>query len=307
MNKFEILRNTVSEQNTSNGNNKKTNRNNTITNIKTTETKSSQFCNNCGLRGHSYNVCKYPITSIGVIAYKYDVSLNDYVFLMIRRRNTLGFVDFMRGKYNLYDKQYIQNLINEMTIDEKEMILYNTFNDLWGYLWQDTYSNKYKNEEKISSAKFETLYSGVTTNNETYTLEDIVNNSTTTWKEEEWGFPKGRRSYQEKDTMTALREFSEETGYSINNLELISNVIPFQEIFTGSNFKSYKHKYYLGKIIDNEIPKYNLDNYQMSEVSMIKWKTLDECLSCIRPYNKERIRIIKNVYNLLHIHNIVYT
>jgi hypothetical protein len=33
------------------------------------------------------------------------------------------------------------------------------------------------------------------------------------WKEQEWGFPKGRRDSQESDFICGLREFTEETGY----------------------------------------------------------------------------------------------
>ena len=39
-----------------------------------------------------------------------------------------------------------------------------------------------------------------------------------------------------------IREFEEETGYEREDIELIHNLIPFDEIFTGSNLKSYKHK-----------------------------------------------------------------
>ena len=34
-------------------------------------------------------------------------------------------------------------------------------------------------------------------------------------------------------------------GGGIQSLENIKNLLPFEEIFTGSNYKSYKHKYYL--------------------------------------------------------------
>ena len=44
---------------------------------------------------------------------------------MICRKDSLSFVDFMRGKYNITNTQHILNLITEMTITEKEMILNN--------------------------------------------------------------------------------------------------------------------------------------------------------------------------------------
>ena len=65
-----------------------------------------------------------------------------------------------------------------------------------------------------------------------------VGNSKTQWKETEWEFPKGRRNYQEKDLDCALREFEEETGILRNNISVIENILPFEEIFIGTNHKS---------------------------------------------------------------------
>ena len=44
---------------------------------------------------------------------------NDYKMLLICRKDSLGYVDFIRGRYNLENKQYIMNLIDIMTIKEK--------------------------------------------------------------------------------------------------------------------------------------------------------------------------------------------
>ena len=57
------------------------------------------FCNNCNRNNHVYNNCRAPITSIGVIAFRCGESGPE--FLMIRRRDSFGFVDFVRGKYSL--------------------------------------------------------------------------------------------------------------------------------------------------------------------------------------------------------------
>ena len=70
-------------------------------------------------------------------------------------------------------------------------------------------------------------------------------------------------------------------------------------MFLGSNHKSYKHKYFLGYIEDKEDTEDNLNNYQPSEVSKIEWKTLDECLKSIRPYNLEKKQLIININKVL--------
>ena len=156
---------------------------------------------------------------------------------------------------------------------------------------------QYRGEELISKKKFEELKIGVTSNNEKYNLNMLLDNSDTSWNDPEWGFPKGRRNYQEKDQECAIREWEEETGYSAKNLEFISNILPYEEIFTGSNFKSYKHKYYIAYM--NEIPKIQNANFQKTEVSKIDWLTFDETVKLIRPYNLERIEIINTLKSVL--------
>ena len=87
--------------------------------------KTYHFCNNCGKQGHMFNSCKLPIISLGIIAFrKVD---NNIQYLMICRKDSLGFIEFLRGKYPLYNKNYILNLINEMTSEEKKMLLEKDF------------------------------------------------------------------------------------------------------------------------------------------------------------------------------------
>jgi len=259
----------------------------------------NSYCSNCGKSGHVYHQCKMPIISIGVIAFKFDDKINDFQFLMIRRKDTLGFMDFMRGKYSIYNKEYILNLLKEMTIEEKEKLTSKSFDTMWGELWSgNPILQQYKNEENVSKEKFNALTSGIMTQNETYTLDELIriSNKTSKWVEAEWGFPKGRRNYNENDISCAIREFVEETGYSQKNLYNIENIQPFEEIFMGSNYKSYKHKYYLMKM-DGKITE--ITSFDKTEVSKIEWKTYKECLDCIRPYNLEKKAVIENIYKCL--------
>jgi hypothetical protein len=78
-------------------------------------------------------------------------------------------------------------------------------------------------------------------------------------------------------------------------------VLPFEEIFTGSNYKSYKHKYYVA-IMENSLEKTN--SYQRTEVSKMEWKTYEECIESIRPYNLEKIKLITNINNMLKTYKI---
>jgi ADP-ribose pyrophosphatase YjhB (NUDIX family) len=256
--------------------------------------KEFNFCNNCGKHGHLFHQCKNPITSIGLIVFNNKDNLK---YLMIRRKDSLGYVDFMRGKYPLFNKRHLLNIINEMTVNEKNNLLSKEFDILWQELWGDHIGVQYRGEEKTSKEKFNSLKAGITLKTITYNLESLIKESEYQWQEPEWGFPKGRRNYQEKDLTCALREFEEETGCNKNNLKVIYNLIPIEELFTGSNYKSYKHKYFIAYMDDNNI---KLDNYQKSEVSKIEWKNYDDCIKHIRPYNLEKIDIIKQVNHILN-------
>lgn len=259
---------------------------------------NEQYCNNCGKEGHLYHQCKIPITSIGLIAFR--IHDNDLQYLMICRKDTLGYIDFMRGKYSVYNKDYIMNMLKQMSYEEKQNLNKLTFDELWMGIWgTDSISSQYKAEKTISSEKFNLLKAGVITKNDFYTLDTIIEDSNQyhTWDEPEWGFPKGRRNFKEKDFDCALREFNEETGYCIHTLRTIQNIYPYEEIFTGSNYKSYKHKYYLAFM--KKTDTLHTDNYERSEVSKMDWKSYSECMKAIRPYNLEKIRMLTNIHHTL--------
>ncbi len=256
------------------------------------ETTSLRYCNNCGKQGHVYNNCKIPITSYGVILYR--VGSRGIEFLMARRRNTYGFLEVIRGKYPTDNLTYLKKMIDQMTLDEKQCLATKSFPDLWKKVWgYPIASSKYTHEEHASSEKL---------SNVREQIKDIVEHSNTCWVEPEWGFPKGRRNSFEKDQDCALREFEEETGISIKYLNLIENILPFEEIFIGSNMKSYKHKYYLAQMDYNVSIKLNY-KYQESEISAVEWKTFEECVNSIRDYNLEKKDLIRNVYRVIQKYN----
>jgi ADP-ribose pyrophosphatase YjhB (NUDIX family) len=245
-----------------------------------------------------YHQCRQPITSIGIIAFRNNKMNNKIEFLLIRRNHSLGFSDFISGKYPLYNKNYLINIINEMSNSEKKMILEKDFDDLWKCFWGETENVKYRSDEKISRSKYISLKIGITINNQEYNLKSLINESVTNWEETEWGFPKGRRNFQEKDLHCGIREFEEETGYNINELSIIQNLIPYEEIFTGSNYKSYKHKYYVG-YMNNDNTNEMIKHRKNYEVDKIAWFNYENACSIIRPYNLEKLSILEKVNKFL--------
>ena len=252
------------------------------------------YCNNCGKKGHMFYSCCLPITSNGIIAFRKNPETKIFEYLLIRRKHTLGFIDFIRGKYSVYNRYYISNMIFQMTNDEKEMLKTMSFDDIWFNIWEKPANfSHYKNEETVSKEKFNQLKHGI---NGEYTLTDLVNTCLSVWTEPEWGFPKGRRNYNETDLDCAIREFNEESGFQLSKMNVVNNILPFEENFCGSNYKMYKHKYYL-TYMDYESS--NKIASLSNEISDIKWKPYTECYTSIRPYNLEKKRMLSNIDILL--------
>ena len=263
------------------------------------------FCNNCGKYGnHTYSNCKFPTTSIGLVAARPGAVANSYEFLMIRRKDTLGFVDFVRGKYTFADFVHLQNIIDEMTMDEKLRLLESEFKQLWTEMWGGYTNSQFTGEEAQSRDKFNRLKNGITVrgSGRTVTLHDLVHGSPTRWTHAEWGFPKGRRNNQECDIDCAIRETHEETGYAVSKSDILSNVAPFEEVFIGSNFKSYKHKYFVA-VVQNELQP--TSEFERSEVSKLKWMPYDACVKKIRPYNVEKIKMLSRIHSVLTTYRII--
>ena len=158
-----------------------------------------QTCNNCGMCGHLFYNCKKPIMSFGIICYR--IINNEIQYLMIRRKDSLGYVDFLRGKYNQNNNFHLGNIIKEMTIAEIENIKNHDYSELWDKLWNKK-NEKYdrKNYEKFNYVKDNKI--------------ELLDKNNKNWSEPEWGFPKGRRNNRENDFDCSMREFEEETGFS---------------------------------------------------------------------------------------------
>jgi ADP-ribose pyrophosphatase YjhB (NUDIX family) len=297
---------------------------------KTYSNKQQQYCNNCGKYGHLFSSCVVPITSLGIIAFRkkmkttYSVDVpsdssqlhidteervieisseskdinNQFEYLMIQRVDSFGYVEFMRGKYSLHNYSLLKNIIDEMTIQEKQNILTKPFDDLWISLWGEYSGLQYKGEQQTSKNKYLQLKSGIKRDGMTYSLDSLISSSTTQWETAEWGFPKGRRNNQEKDLDCAIREFTEETGYSKESLQQVYNIFPYEEIFFGSNMKCYKNKYFL-HYMNNSNMKLS-SGYQKSEVNNMKWLSYNECMNIIRPYNVEKKNMLTSINNTLH-------
>jgi 8-oxo-dGTP pyrophosphatase MutT (NUDIX family) len=219
-------------------------------------------------------------------------------FLLIRRKNTLGYIEFMRGRYDISDVDTIISLFEQMTKEEICGLKNDNFNDLWDNLWQssikdDKMNNQYKNDFEQSKKKFNLLKNVERYPNLLFYIEHVKPK----YDNPEWGFPKGRRDNVEKNIECAKRELYEETGYDSNEYFLLKKFMPNQEILLGTNYVEYKHIYYTGIINTNKIPK--LDIKQTDEIGKISWVSYSDALKIIRPYHKNKIEILNELLLLI--------
>ena len=180
--------------------------------------KIEKYCGNCGSRNHSYNYCNQPLSSYGLICFRPRRKKNnddntshyklDYEIVMVQRKYTIGYIEFLRGKYQTHNLKYLKKIISLMVDDERNNILHIAdFDKLRDELRMNQKTKLYKYEYDESRKKFN------------YLLKKGLIQSLFTkvklWDEPEWGLPKGRRNNYETNLECAIREFTEETGIKV--------------------------------------------------------------------------------------------
>ncbi len=275
---------------------------------------NKSLCTNCNNPGHTYKHCLAPVNSYGIIAFRIkdkDWSLasgltagagrnhngiesigKNIEFLLIKRKDSLRFVDFVRGKYNISDETYLKQLFSNMTISEREFLSTTTFDDLWKHVWGTASVRNYKNDYENSREKFEKL-------KET-SLKRLLDETISVWTEPEWGFPKGRRNPRESDEDCAIREFEEETGIMRSSFKIIKNIDPIVESFYADNGVNYCHKYLLAQMHPSvQFSKIDMNPHMEREIGDICWFSIDEALAHIRSENVEKREILLRVSGIL--------
>jgi 8-oxo-dGTP pyrophosphatase MutT (NUDIX family) len=268
-------------------------------------------CTNCAEIGHILRDCIHPITSFGIIVYKifYNKEQEDKFantqklsilenlktppgleypkikMLLIQRKDTIGYTDFVRGKYK---QSIIGAYFSEMTKDEQITLTTETFENIWDSLWINHRSKTYKNEYEYAKRKFTTRDIG-----------ELVKRYPSNYSFQEFGFPKGRRNIRELDIDCAIREFDEETSYKQSDYHLTGETLV--EDFKGTDNIRYKHIYYLAELSDNAYPPiFDINNkYQVEEIKSIGFYTLEETMLLIREYDTEKRKVAILAHNLV--------
>lgn len=210
-------------------------------------------------------------------------------FLIVQRKKSLGYLEFMRGRYNIDNLTMLVRLLEQMTPDELDDIDKIDFDTLWNDLWDcNNIKNKNHHREYVTSKqKFYQLK---------LTHGDILKNTKPLFSFNEWGFPKGRREPYESDLVCAVREFEEETMFGESDYILLEKCKSIRENLIGTNGVEYAHNYFLS-LLNNTVCDSDKSNREICQSQILN---VSECLNKIRPYHKNKIRIIKGVYTIIN-------
>jgi 8-oxo-dGTP pyrophosphatase MutT (NUDIX family) len=243
------------------------------------------YCNNCGGKGHLFRTCKDPVLSCGLLLIdrpSLPVDPETIRVLMIRRKDSMSFAEFMRGKYDPTDIPYLSTLVQNMTLKEQAALASDSFEVLWRQLWGDD----------RTSADF------LPSRDRFYQVDRIglMRNNLSEYTEPEWGFPKGRRMRGETDLACAVREFGEETNVPRDAYVVLKNII-LEETFTGLNTVQYKHIYFVALLKQPELVNLSqrFTPMQRREISGLAWKSLEDAAALIRPHHVERMGMLNQL------------
>lgn len=198
-------------------------------------------CNNCGQIGHIIKNCKEPITSFGIILVKKDKK-NKY--LMQKRKDSIAYLEIIRGKFQLNNIHYIQKLVDNCTIPEREKLVSEKTEKMIHILkpkdFQIVYDKVYK------------LKNGFMYNNVKYDIHYFIEHSNIQLTDCEYSFPKGRKNQNETILNCAIRETYEETGLRKDIDYILTDTI-ITELLIGINNREYKYIYFIGYICNDNI------------------------------------------------------
>lgn len=205
---------------------------------------------------------------------------------MIRRKDSMSFAEFMRGKYDPDDEPYVGTLIKNMTLKEQAAIASEPFETLWKQLWGDDRTSADYNPSRDKFNQLDRVR--------------LMRENLSEYIEPEWGFPKGRRMRGETDMACAVREFGEETNIPREAYTVLKNIL-FEETFMGLNNVRYRHVYFVALLTQSDLVNLNqrFTPMQRREISGIAWKTFAEAEALVRPHHIERLGMLTQVRSAL--------
>ncbi len=222
-----------------------------------------------------------------------------YEILMIKKRCSYSFIEFIRGSYDPCKKHDISYLLDGMTVDEKRVILSNQFDRLWFHAYgsspilcrceQDICDNCQNRSVGSKYLRPERKYKALMNIKHGQYIRELVHKSTNL--DLLWEIPKGRMNKGEAPISSAIREFEEETSIDKHKYRLLfdDNTVEYTFIDNGVR---YKYVYYLAIAMPKMSVEYDYNNEHMSaEISDMRFLPLDY----IKALNNNRLHRIAKV------------
>ena len=251
---------------------------------------SRMLCYNCGKRGHTSKMCRYPTNSYGCLVYRKS-SDQTIRYLMVQKKYTPEYIELLRGRY--YDPltgstgptgqlnyKYLLLLIADLPLIERNYINCYPFDYLWKNIWRwvgtDEQMMKIQHDYPECEKKFNRLKQGFMFDSHGFlSFQMLFKSHPTTIIEPEWEVPKGKRRENESDQSCAIRECCEETSLEMGDFKLFYHVKPFQERFKGVNDIEYCNSYYLAELTNPHRRIYYDPTHveQNKEIRKIGWFT----------------------------------
>lgn len=207
--------------------------------------------------------------------------------LMICKRNTYAYRDFVHGNYNCKSATDMIKLFSEMTLEEKIEILSLNFGQMWYRAWFNQIKGK---NYFISRAKFHQAFM----EDGGRRLKHLISKSTNS--KPIWEIPKGKKNRHESDIVCAMREFYEETGISKQKYKLF----PLRQntyTYIDAGIR-YRNVYYAAICEDIAVGVNSVLQEQLYEISDCRWMNLDalrqvDCHGRLVPFVKHIFNFIK--------------
>lgn len=271
--------------------------------------------------------------SYGIALCRYNIALSQYEVLMVKKRYTYCYVEFVLGHYNRISDDRLLYLFNNMTNEEKIVILSLDFGKLWYKIWLVDPESVYAPHDKRLTPDELSRYNTCKKQFERAFLCDggerlrrliskTRNNGTV------WEIPKGRAHPQELPVDCAVREVEEETGIGSDAYRILFDIPVRKTIITNPRAR-YENHYYtavyempanlerpaqfnVSPVLESDFwrtrrhnltslsQKMQLDflnDHQLSEVIDMRWMPLEHMR--IVSVSKDVIDLTRGVFKLL--------
>jgi 8-oxo-dGTP pyrophosphatase MutT (NUDIX family) len=257
---------------------------------------------------------KKPSTkkSYGIACFRRNHKNQRIEVLMVKKRTTFSFVEFVLGRYKYNDTNHVLYLLDHMSSEEKLDIWSLDFGKMWYRIWLVDPDSIYTSDNfKLSEEKYSKYnhckhyFQNNFVKDKGVRIRQLLSKSHTT--ETLWELPKGRLVHpQEKILNCAIREFEEETQIPPSEYRILD---PEPYTCSAQNGKiCYLSQYFLAALYSDSKYQnpYNLrldynNPQQITEIIGMQWMDLDKVrvsdpLNRSYPLLKKMSRILRKKY-----------